>query len=418
MLNRFTGAATERLTSGRAFLSGPGHYAGLGGMDCEDGDDPNFQDYDGGLSCYFDWNEEDPVFPFHWDCYLTFCQCLTGSHDLDRIDKDVLYNTMRSLTSDYDTCLHLDYNETGTDACLYVDQYWEARPGGELLVASPSKSPKVSASVKARLERGLQLTRLDENLGCKVRSDPFSRLAHEVSDQIISYLDHSSLVNLFRASWSLHSSYHGNDKFWRQRIRHTLDWFFELEDALQSGDTKCDLKAVYLWAMKISEPYWGKKGRYLGITNRRRIWGVCRQLVDQYMEKMPAEPQNVDSALRKVATCPYMPLVTWPTITDVDLDTVYWLSSWDDLYAPKLVQTYWDTDGDLTGISVTIDDDERLFGGNAVPDENVQSFQLEGKDWIDGIIIHIPKLNSFMAKSSSASPKGISVSYNSSARIN
>lgn len=308
----------------RVFVSGPGHYTDYGMMDCSNGNDPNAEGVDiSDLFCYSAAHavEDDEVaYPFHWDCYKLFCRYVTGSEDTERIDKDVLYSTMRSLSSEYGHRLDLDYDEPDTmaDHEIIDDQFWEVKNGEELYVISPLTRAPLSPEEIAKLQQASGLASLHASLAGKVTSDPFPKVPAEILDQIVSSLSHKDLLSLFKASWYTHSAYHQNDPFWSRKIRDTMGWFFELHEVLDSpahAEKLASMKAVYLWAWTRTKPRFKRKGKYMGTSNRRRIWATCAQLAEAYQDMLSQPTAEVDDAIETQSDCPSSPLASPPTTT-------------------------------------------------------------------------------------------------------
>ncbi|CAH0046586.1 unnamed protein product [Clonostachys solani] len=394
----------------KAFISGQGSYDDLGGMSCGQGDDPNCDDVDvEAMPCYFDYNNsEDPVFPFHMDCFKLLCRYLTGSDDTDLIDKDLMYGVVRSLAGS--ACLNLNYALPGTDAEPSPEQFWDCIPREELFVVSPLRMAPLSTTEIEKLQRGTGVASLDQVLGNKVKSDPFSRLPPEITDQIMSALDDSSLMDLFKASWALHSTHHNNHDFWMRRIRDELECFFELHEVLQSPDFSdriSSAKTVYLWANVKSKPRFGCKGKYMGVANRRRIWFACGQIAQCYRAKIAVSKGEVDESIQENAASPYTSIVSWPIASsDQVFAHSFWICSWDDLYSSRTLDTFWDSEGYLTGIAVTINSQKRLFGfDNTEHDVQQRTLQFQKHEWIAGILLHIPPIDPLAPSVSPTYPK-------------
>uniref|UniRef100_A0A8H7MZF0 F-box domain-containing protein n=1 Tax=Bionectria ochroleuca TaxID=29856 RepID=A0A8H7MZF0_BIOOC len=394
----------------KAFISGQGCYDDLGVMTCDQGDDPNCEDVEvEAMPCYFDYNDnEDPVFPFHMDCFKLLSRYLTGSDDIGLINKDVMYGVVCSLADS--TCLNLDYAFPGTDFRPTPEQAWYSIAGEELFVVSPLRMAPLSTTEIEKLQLGTGIASLDQALGNKVKSDPFSKLPREITDQIFSALDDTSLMDLFKASWALHSAHHNNHDFWMRRIKDEMEWFFELHEVLQSPgflDGVSSMKAVYLWANLKSKPRLGFKGKYMGVANRRRIWFACGQIAESYRAKIAVSAGDVDESIEDNAASPYTSIVSWPTASSDQLFAhSFWISSWDALYSSKTLDTFWDSEGYLTGIAVTINGQKRLFGfDNKEHDLQQRTLEFQRHEWIAEMILHIPPIDPLAPSASHTYPK-------------
>lgn len=64
------------------------------------------------------------------------------------------------------------------------------------------------------------------------------------------------------------------------------------------------------------------------------------------------------------------------------------------MYTEKTVETFWDDEGCLVGISVAPKGQRRLFGVDDSQDEvQIRSFDLNSSAWVTGFILHIPQMN-------------------------
>ena len=91
-----------------------------------------------------------------------------------------------------------------------------------------------------------------------------------------------------KASWPVHNATR-SETIWKQLIHSEMPWFLELKDIIKEEPPitaeDLDYKRIYLWADKVTTPEFGMRGRFMGVANRRRIWGPCQQLADLYFEK-------------------------------------------------------------------------------------------------------------------------------------
>ncbi|RYP27710.1 hypothetical protein DL767_007547 [Monosporascus sp. MG133] len=256
---------------GPAFISGPCSYSGYGSVDLKDeaGNDPNF---DPDNHCYV--SHEAP-------CLEMLAWVLTGTPQLEMLDKDRLYKTLRNLPMEYYKP-DLDYNFGGPNPYRISNWFWDQ--GMEFLVANPLP---VSRTVKDLLRgtagsadfvsRGLDLS-------TRVRFDPFRGLPYDLMHEIFSLLSAEDLVRLATASWPIHSALRSNSGFWTLYAKQTLPWFPEFHELL--GDSTLldgkSLTKLFCWADKATMRKEGMTGPLMSIANRRRIWGICEQISPAY----------------------------------------------------------------------------------------------------------------------------------------
>lgn len=409
----------------RAFVSGEGTYQDYGGVDVDIGDVTNAEDIDlGWATCYGNQdNNCDAIFPFHWCCYELLSKCITGSFDDDDLDKDLLYSIMQDLLVDFGRSFEkIDYG----DASHMQDQFWQAVPGYEYLVSHPRDVPSANEAVLSIFASDAFKQRSSSNdLGRRVRSDPFLRTPYDIICRIAGFISDDDLVNLNRASWPIHALLQNNDQFWRQRLKASFPWFFELRELLERDQTLLQTnnpQRIFQWAERLTRPEKWMTGPLMGLANRRRIWSACEQLNDFYRKK--EEVENDDSIsdeerlIRKYSKCDFSVVVSSPEPTKLNpACTVYWLKSWSEARSQtKTLESFWDRHGSLVGISLTPDGQERRLLGLAGSDDDDgivrESIKLGTEEWIKGLIVHLP-VPTYLNDNGNrlvTSPKGLTVS--------
>lgn len=248
-------------------------------MDVEEGDDSNVKGVDiDAMSCYDDSaNDEAPVFPFHWCCFELLSKCITGSFEVSKVDKDLLFSIMHELL--VDSRLELDYGITED----MQQRFWETRPGCELVVSHPRDTPDVAEPLLSMFEaNSFQPAAVGTDLGSRIRRNPFTHLPYDLVYKVTTLLLDKDLLSLTNASWPVHVHLRTNNQFWRQRMRWTMLWFFELHDLLEQYESLSDAdepdwKRIYIWAEAITRPRRWMSGPFMGVANRRYIWNVCEQ---------------------------------------------------------------------------------------------------------------------------------------------
>jgi hypothetical protein len=275
-------------------VSGPGTYSDYGGVDVEAGYDPNYNNNDL-FSCYHDFdNQCNPVFPFHWCCYELLSKALTGTTDVAKIDKDLLFNVMKELAPDYTSRLDLDYGNPGPPQ----EQFWDSNPGEEFLVAHPMNESDLANQLVTLIAGGdFNLSPANLDLGPRVKHDPFAKLPYDLVYKISCILPLKALLDLGKVSWPVQSAFQNNSSFWKERIKGAMPWFFELHELIDSEAFEgINFKALLAWADKMTTAKVGMTGPSMGIANRRRIWGVCEELAERYLPRCPREDiPNPDS---------------------------------------------------------------------------------------------------------------------------
>ncbi|KUI67408.1 hypothetical protein VM1G_03131 [Cytospora mali] len=393
----------------KAFVMGPGFYRGNGDvMIEEEGNDPNAEDVEPfDLRCYDSINATDPVFPFHWCCYEILAKCTTGSFDVDKLDKDLLYRIMRELSPPGSTSLsNIDY---GFPAPMHTRVKWISSPGYEFLVSHPRDVPGVHDIILSMFESGgFETLPCDSDLRARVRSDPFTGLPYDIVHNISTMLELGDILNLAKASWPVHVLLRDVVQFWQQHLKTSMAWFLELIELLAQDETLLqsnDPKRIVIWAEGMTRPQRWIAGPFMGVANRRRIWSVCEQLGEIYRSRPEPEgpvQTDVDKMILDYSKCSSFYAVSAPMADKIDMArNVYWLKSWAEMHSsPKELATFWDGES-LAGISLTpcgvegdaIGQERRLLGRDDTNEGIKGHFRrLEESDWITGIILHIPAI--------------------------
>lgn len=117
--------------------------------------------------------------------------------------------------------------------------------------------------------------------------DVFNRFPPELRHEVFKLLPAGSILALKAASWAMHISPLPHD-FWKQMLKVEVPWLWEIHeiDVFQSQDLEDRTSKLLLEIQKKSQ-YTSKNDDYiLGLANRRRIWGVCKQIQCRYLEKL------------------------------------------------------------------------------------------------------------------------------------
>lgn len=69
---------------------------------------------------------------------------------------------------------------------------------------------------------------------------------------------------------------------------HLTPWFWEVS-SLIAEQGLIDHKGLFVWLDAMTTPRVRVRDPWLGVANRRRIWGVCGQLADEYGEALERE---------------------------------------------------------------------------------------------------------------------------------
>lgn len=409
----------------------------------EAGDDVNVEGVEiNAMSCYDNFGNGEPlIFPFHWCCYELLSKCITGSFDVSKLDKDLLFSIMHELSFGSGR-LELNYGVTEG----MQQQFWETCPGYELVVSHPQDTPGVAELILSMFgAMAFQPVAADTKLGSRIQRDIFAHLPYDLVYKVVTLLSDKDLLSLINASWPVHALFRNNDQFWRQRLGRTMPWFFELHDLLAQHESlteaeKPDWKRLYIWAEKTTRPRRWLAGPFMGVANRRHIWGVCEQLRAKYYSRKHPHPEDpiqdfAEKMIQRFSKCSSFVTVSAPETLKIDVSrNTYWLKSWSEIPSrQKVLEVFWDDEDSLAGISLTPNGERRRLVGRDTATEGVRlghAMSLDEGDWITGLILHIPSLNFGSAKKRHhanppkdpngrvhISPKGVTVRNSYSRRL-
>jgi hypothetical protein len=116
-----------------------------------------------------------------------------------------------------------------------------------------------------------------------VLTDSFKHIPYDVIYEILSYLPGKSIRAFINASY-IAQELTLNNGFWKKLVRSDMPWLWELQKLIDESPQAAnfDYKRLYLWLDKETTPTYGMRGRFMGLANRRRIWGACEEIAALY----------------------------------------------------------------------------------------------------------------------------------------
>ncbi|KAG2412827.1 hypothetical protein HFD88_010384 [Aspergillus terreus] len=248
------------------------------------------RDVDGeeSLDTYFCYTTVNCVFPFHLCCFKLLLYSIFNDMEFDNIDKKVLYKVMMDINPGHPR-LDLDYGDIKGP-----DQYWLCEPGEEYCISCPTSLDEgIQQFLRDKLQHDtfklpISNVSIDQR---HVVADPFGNLPVEVLFNMLDMLPACSLLEFRKASATVCRATQSNG-YWKQRMSRTMEWFWELSDILRDHPSDLNFKAFYLWLDKKTNPELGMDPMFMGLGNRRRIWGACQQLRDLYVKRAPPETEG------------------------------------------------------------------------------------------------------------------------------
>ncbi|KAF2136701.1 uncharacterized protein K452DRAFT_312984 [Aplosporella prunicola CBS 121167] len=340
----------------------------------------------------------------HHPCLVLLTKVLTGSDSFGDLDRDLLYHIMHDLIDFHG--LDLDYG----DVSQALDQYWSCKPGEEpckVLVANPLRMLDVRKSIKAydsAVCKPKSTNPAPLDLGGSVMRDPFMELPYDILYEITRHLPSHSVIALSSASWPAFCAFRENDGFWKRALVSSMPWFWELHDWVRES-AATDFRGLFLWLEKVTTPKIDMQGPFLGVANRRRIWGVCERLAARYLPRVVAvatgshdASESHDAARTVWGGCsnPYMPLVTFPEHAEgTSTVTTQWVCSWKEISGQEGVfETFWDASRSLVGLALSFAGDRRLFGrDDRDGDVLKEAVMVRRGDEIMGLVLHLPDVS-------------------------
>lgn len=404
----------------RCYTTGSAELDELGTILAEMGDDSNVPNNDGSGGVFFFDAYQDAV-PIHTlclHCILPKVLAYEADNTYDWIqssmrdvDVDKLYNCVEeTLREGFAKTLRLNYYEAQE---LSQEQWWISEPGQEALVADPIDIPQLHeyysqlpryaspAISKRSIPHRRQQRRKKERPGRKRGTnrgspkgrmfDIFKTLPLETMAGIVENLPGSSFKAL-QAVTPAAARVLASGFFWKRRIKSDMPWLWDLplDQALPCAET--NWQQVY-WDMDRRSTFQSSDA-IPGLVNRRRIWMVCHQLAVMYAVQMHPVSVHSGGILERIkwhSVSHYTPL-----IAEVAIDakshkfTAFFLSDWLDLDTKyTYLQSYWNDDGLLTALSITMQGRPRRTFGLPSKEDVIRSFVLDPGDWIEGFTIAI-----------------------------
>lgn len=366
----------------------------------------------------------------HKPCLQLFRKNILLKTGTDSVDKDLLYHIMLDLYKHGSRRgLPLDYGEVAQEH----DQYWQSLPGEEV---SPPTSPlptsklthpqpKLMAINPTLMPPALEPLLRDAisaaattpaappaplALDAKVLHDPFAALPYDLHHEILTHLgpDPAAVLALRTASWPVHAAVRAAPAFWRRALRASMPWFGELHAAVVEEERAEDVdwQALFRRAEAQTRPVRGVEGAWMGVANRRRVWGACEQLAAVYVPRLIAQEREErreggdgrDAEARAIwegAENLMMPVVVSP-MPEKGVRTAWrqWVRSFEEVGAQDVgFETVWDGEGSLVGVGVTVSGSRRLFGKDMEREGMKKgAVTIEKGHWITGLVLHLPDM--------------------------
>ncbi|KAJ4312812.1 hypothetical protein N0V84_009750 [Fusarium piperis] len=406
------------------YVSSAGKYVGYGEFDVEEDQgseaDSATEDFD--FSDHRTWGECDDItraFPFHKQCYKLLARVITGAENTREINRAALFKVFGDSVSEQRRCCNLHYG----DAEKGHDQSWQAVPGYEYTIINPERRESLIGDIFEVIRHDKFAERPSSlHLGHKVRWDSFQQIPESLLRDIFDLLDNESVLSLCRASWGIFDLTRYHQGFWESRIRTKMPYFEELGDTIATRRESLgrrDFRKILLWAEEASKPRVGISGFLMAVANRRRIWRVCEQIARRYHAECPDPNSETSCEMKSIAVANKMHFVGFNDKAVFDTQQSYWIRTWDEYDAgrPWTLKTFWNSDWDMTGISVSFGGEEpRMFGKRGTEEGAWEtSKEVAPETWLRGFVFHLRPANSLLkwedAPWNNISVKGITICF-------
>ena len=333
----------------------------------------------------------------HWAC-----KDLDGTGDYGiwrNFDLEALHSSLSSLwRADAYHKLSLDYGAISDRQGQYVqyckgDEEFAANPmSGAALSQYFSNLPRLrqSNAHRARLSTGTH------EFGSY--ADRLSNLPLELLNQILLHLPPKDVQSLRASSGAIHSLTLSNE-YWFQRIAVDLPFLFDrpLRNDLEATEMIdwCQVhKDLSNLSSRESTP------RLVGLISRRRIWMVCENIVDVYLDQVRKSQKASMPEMKHFigdVVSPLVPKVAWPNVPDSTHFRKFLYKDFGSAVPGRTVVTaYWNDRCLLSNIRFSTDDkviylvDPKLLADNLRGD----SFDLSDADWIERLELILADINS------------------------
>ena len=322
----------------------------------------------------------------HWAC-----KDLDGTSDYGfwrNFDLEALHSSLSSLCrADAYYKLSLDYGAISDRQGQYVhyckgDEEFAANPmSGTALSEYFSNLPRLRQSNAHRARLSLDTQEFVSH------SNHLSNLPLELLTLILLHLPPKDVQSLRAASRAIHSLTLSNE-YWFQRIAIDLPFLFDRNrrndlEASEMIDWRQVHKDLSNLSSRDSTP------RVVGLISRRRIWMVCENIVDVYLDQVRKSQKAPMPELKYFigdVVSPRVPKVAWPNVPDYTHFRKFLYKHFDSMVPGRTVVTaYWNDRCLLSNIRFSADDkvihlvDPKLLADNLRGD----SFDLPDADWIE-----------------------------------
>ncbi|KAL3462676.1 hypothetical protein BJX64DRAFT_137540 [Aspergillus heterothallicus] len=272
--------------SNNSFITGIGRYFDYGGVEVVAGDHPNIPFPTNEvvpMVAYHDFSDigERHVFPFHPVCYEILDKCIHAKQ-VEETRGDLLYNVFEEINGGQYVRLQLDYGDPDPPS----GQVWETTRGQEVLVVNPLNIPALESLV-ADIKNTLNIGADVDETTCPSDDDIFTRLPIELRHEIFHHLPPESILAVKATSTVMHAT-HLSRSVWGDKLADAYPWLWEVDGlpVFETQELEESVSEILRICRDATSHTETRDGYMLGLVNRRRIWGVCEQIREMYLDEL------------------------------------------------------------------------------------------------------------------------------------
>jgi hypothetical protein len=154
-----------------------------------------------------------------------------------------------------------------------------------------------------------------------------------------------------------------SELFWRNYLRTNFRWAWEIDElqSARSHSGQLHFKAACLWLNKVSKP---SRKEHLGIVNRRRIWGVCEQIANQYWKQLTPIVERGGESFNDSIQCHFVARLDSTNHHEISTERLLWVHDKKSLEGgvTTTVEGFWDRQGALVGLGTTTGQHQHFAG--------------------------------------------------------
>ncbi|KAH7125826.1 hypothetical protein EDB81DRAFT_810021 [Dactylonectria macrodidyma] len=382
---RIIGEDPESNSVCKVWISGPAFSLEYGVMSYQPADpiDP-VMPTGGSINVYTSDGGDSWSAPFHTCCREVLCRYM--SIPVSSLDKQVLYETLKSMSED-EQCgrrLDIDYG----DISKAMDQYWSTPRDTEHYVFNPIEVKGLGEFLRNLPQKTMSI----EVRTYSLEGDPFARLPPDVLLLIVAQFKKIPTILKLRRASPAFANIELSNNFWRTRLLNDMPWLWDLPSPMTAQQrNETDWQLVYRKLHWGSRPMSATKNKIHGLCNRKRIWEqMCPDFAEAYLEMEArleklgaATPMALKGAFKQDET-----QLIRPEPTETEQVTCSLIERFSDLYsATPSILVGWDENRQLVDIRIAKEHDAERVETATPSLASTDTVNIPLDDWLTGFII-------------------------------